>query len=58
MMKLMERIMEMQDKSQVEKFYAAVAAKFGVEKPFSELSPMEQIQLVQGINLILQVIRD
>ena len=47
-----------ENKSDVEKFYAAVAAKFGVEKPFSALSPMEQIQLVQGINLILQVIRD
>lgn len=47
-----------QEQSQVELFYNAVAAKFGVEKPFSALSPMEQIQLVQGINLVLQVIRD
>ena len=48
----------MQDKSQVERFYEAVAAKFGVQKKYHELHPMEQMQLVQAINMILQVIRD
>lgn len=44
--------------SDVEKFFEAVAAKFGVQKKYHELHPMEQIQLIQAINMILQVIRD
>lgn len=44
--------------SDVEKFFDAVAAKFGVQKKYHELHPVQQMQLVQAINMILQVIRD
>ena len=44
--------------SEVEKLYNAIAAKFGVQKKFSELNPMEVQMLCQGVNLILQVVRD
>ena len=47
-----------ENKSDVEKFFDAVAAKFGVQKKYHELHPMEQMQLVQAINMILQVVRD
>ena len=46
------------NKSDVEKFYAAVAAKFGVQRKFSELNPVEVQMLCQGCSIILQVIRD
>lgn len=46
------------NKSDVERFYDAVAAKFGVQRKYRELHPMEQMQLVQAINMILQVVRD
>lgn len=45
-------------RSDVEKFYAAIAAKFGVRRKYHELHPMEQMQLVQAINIILQVVKD
>ena len=44
--------------SEVEKFFEAVAAKFGVQKKWHELHPAQQMQLVQAINMILQVVRD
>ena len=44
--------------SDVEKFFEAVAAKFGVQKKYHELHPVQQMQLVQAINMILQVVRD
>ena len=44
--------------SEVEKFYNAVAAKFGVQKKYHELHPVQQMQLVQAINMILQIVRD
>ena len=44
--------------SDAEKFYDAVAKKFEVQRKYHELHPMEQMQLVQAINMILQVIRD
>ena len=46
------------NKSDVEKFYAAVAAKFGVQRKYHDLHPIEQMQLVQACNIILQVIKD
>ena len=46
------------NKSDVERFYDAVAAKFGVQKKFSELTPMEINILCQGVSMILQVIHD
>lgn len=45
-------------RSDVERFFDAVAAKFGVQRKYHELHPMEQMQLVQAINMILQVVRD
>ena len=50
--------MSEQTHSPVEQFYAAVASKFGVQRKWHELYPMEQMQLVQAINMILQVVRD
>ena len=47
-----------ENKSDVEKLYNAVAAKFGVQKKFSELTPMEVNILCQGVSMILQVVRD
>ncbi len=47
-----------QEKSDVERFYEAVAKKFGVQRKYHELHPMEQMQLVQAINMILQVVHD
>ena len=46
------------NKSEVEKLYNAVAAKFGVQKKFSELTPMEVNILCQGVSMILQVVHD
>ena len=42
--------------SEIEKFYNAVSAKFGVQKKFSELTPMEVNILCQGVSMILQVV--
>ena len=47
-----------ENKSSVELFYDAVASKFGVQRKFSELNPMEVHALVQACNMILQVVRD
>ena len=47
-----------QDKSNVELFYDAVARKFGVQRKYHDLHPVEQMQLVQACNIILQVIKD
>ena len=44
--------------SEVEKFYNAVSAKFGEQKKFSELTPMDVNVLCQGVSMILGVIRD
>ena len=44
--------------SEVEKFFDAIAAKFGVQKKFSELTPVEVNILCQGVSMILQVIHD
>lgn len=47
-----------ENKSDVERFFEAVAAKFGVQRKYHDLHPMEQMQLVQAINMILQVVKD
>ena len=46
------------NKSEVEKLYSAIAAKFGVQKKFNELTPMEVNILCQGVSMILQVVHD
>lgn len=48
----------MTEKSEVERFYDAVALKFGVQRKFSELNPVEVQMLCQGCNIILQVVHD
>ena len=45
-------------RSDIEKFFEAVALKFGVQRKFSELNPVEVQMLCQGVNIILQVIHD
>jgi hypothetical protein len=39
----------------VEKFYEAARKHFPNARPFNQLHPMEQMQLVQAINMILSV---
>ena len=46
------------NKSDVEKLYNAIAAKFGVQKKFSELNSMEINMLCQGVSMILNVVHD
>lgn len=43
--------------SDLERFWNAVAAKFGDSRSWHQLDPMEQMQVMQGINMILQVLR-
>ena len=58
MIKLIQRSMEVKEKSEVEKFFDVIAAKFEVQKKFSELTPMEVNILCQGVSMILQVVHD
>ena len=39
--------------SDVEKFFEAVAAKFGVQKKYHELHPVQQMQLVQARKMLI-----
>ena len=39
--------------SDVERFYEAARAKFPGSRPWNQLDPMEQFQIVQAINIIL-----
>ena len=43
--------------SDVEQFWSKVAAKFGDNRTWHQLNPMEQMQVIQGINMILQVVQ-
>jgi len=43
--------------SDVERFYEAIRKHFPNSKPWQELNPMAQMQLVQGINMILMVLQ-
>lgn len=43
--------------SDVERFWNAVSAKFGNSRSWNQLNQMEQMQVVQGINMILAVLR-
>jgi hypothetical protein len=42
--------------SDVEKFYSAVTAKFGINVAWHQLHPMQQMQFVEGINQIMFVL--
>lgn len=43
--------------SDVERFWNAVSAKFGNARSWNQLNQMEQMQVVQGINMILSILR-
>lgn len=42
--------------SDVEAFWTKVAAKFGENRTWHQLKPVEQQMVIQGINMILQVV--
>lgn len=44
--------------TETEIFYQSIAEKFGVKRKWSELHPMEQMQFVQAINMIIGVVHD
>ena len=44
--------------SDVEKFYERARQHFPGAKPWNKLNAFEQMQIVQGINLILEVMTD
>ena len=44
--------------SETEIFYQAIATKFGVQRKWSDLHTMEQMQFVQDLNMILGVVHD
>lgn len=43
--------------SDVERFWNSIAAKFGDSRSWQQLNPMEQMQVIQGINMILGVLK-
>lgn len=44
--------------SETEIFYQAIANKFGVQRKWSDLNPVEQMQFVNALNMILGVVHD
>ena len=44
--------------TETEIFYKAIADKFGVQRKWSDLHPVEQMQIIQAINMILGVVHD
>ena len=48
----------MNEKSETEQFYAAICGKLGITRQWHELHPMEQMQVIQGINMILAVVHN
>lgn len=45
-------------RSEVEKMYDAIALKFGVQRKFNQLNPMEVQMLCQAATMVMQVVRD
>jgi hypothetical protein len=43
--------------SDTELFWFKVAEKFGDKRTWQQLNPMEQQMVIQGINMILQVVQ-
>ena len=39
--------------SEVEKLYNVIAAKFGVQKKYHEIHPVQQMQLVQARKMLI-----
>lgn len=44
--------------SETEIFYQAIADKFGVQRKWGDLHPVEQMQIIQAIDMILGVVHD
>ena len=44
--------------SETEIFYQAIADKFGVQRKWGDLHPIEQHHFVQALNMILGVVHD
>ena len=44
--------------SETEIFYQAIATKFGVQRKWSDLHPVEHMQFVNAITMILGVVHD
>ena len=44
--------------SETEIFYQVIATKFGVQRKWGDLHPVEQMQFVQAISMILGVVHD
>ena len=45
-------------RSEVERMWDAMAAKFGVHRKWHDLHPMEQMQCVQALNMLFQIMHD
>jgi len=45
-------------RSEVEKFWDATSAKFGVHRKYHDLHPVEQVQLVQILNALFSLMHD
>ena len=45
-------------RSEIERMYDAIALKFGVQKKFSQLHPMEVQMLCQAVTMVMQVVHD
>lgn len=45
-------------RSEIERMYDAIALKFGVQRKFNQLNPIEVQMLCQAANMIIQVVRD
>jgi hypothetical protein len=43
--------------SNVEIFWKQVSSKFGDGRAWHQLDPMQQMQVIQGINMILSVVK-
>ncbi len=44
--------------SDVEVYYNRIAEKVGSQRRFKDLNPVEQVQVIQSINLLLQVLNN
>lgn len=43
--------------SDVEKFWNSVSSKFGDGRNWHQLDPMQQMQVIQGLNMILSILK-
>ena len=45
-------------RSEVERMWDAMAAKFGVHRKWHDLHPMEQVQAIQALNMFFNIMHD